>query len=192
MNYPTLESLFLNPTRIRVIKFFIRSVDGSFGKQDISKRLNIRKNALEREMKFLVANGFLKTKRNGKELIYNLNNKFYLYPEIKNLVERSMPISEDDLISKLHSLGKVQLALIAGVFINKDDSRSDLFVVGKVSPSKLNNFIKYLEAQICKELNFVVMTPEEFKYRYKMFDRFVRDMLDFPHKKLISRIKISE
>lgn len=192
MKYPTLENLFLNPARIKIIKFFIRNAEGSFGKKDISKRLNIRKIALEREIRFLAANDFIKAKRTAKESVFNLNNKFYLYPEVKNLVERSMQISEDDLISKLNSLGKIQLALIAGVFINKDDSRSDLFVVGKISPSKLDNFIKYLESQICKELNFVVMTPEEFKYRYKMFDRFVRDMMDFPHKKLISRIRVSE
>lgn len=192
MKYPTLENLFLNPARIKIIKFFIRNADGYFGKKDMSKRLNIRKSTLEREIKFLTANDFIKAKITAKESLFNLNNKFYLYLEVKNLVERSMQISEEDLISKLNSLGKIQLALIAGVFINKDDSRSDLFVVGKISSSKLNNFIKYLESQICKELNFVIMTPDEFKYRYKMFDRFVRDMMDFPHKRLISRIRISD
>ncbi len=192
MKYPTLEDLFSNASRLRIIKFFMRNPENFFEKKDVSKRLGIRKNALEKEVKSLISNNVLKIKKSGKDTFFALNEKFYLYNEIKNLIEKSIPISDEELISKLQSLGKIQLALAAGVFINKSDSRSDLFVVGKVSPSKLGNFIKYVESQVGKELNFVVMSSDEFKYRHKMFDRFVHDMMELPHKKLISKIRISE
>jgi len=34
------------------------------------------------------------------------------------------------------------------------------------------------------------MNVQDFKYRKDMFDRFVLDILEFPHRKLINKLKI--
>lgn len=188
--FPTVEDLFSDVSKLRVIKYFIRNPEDFFEKTEIAKRLNVRRDIVEKQAKRLVADNFLKVRRNGKVSQYSLNNKFYLYPEVRNLVSKAIPVDDEELILKLQGIGKVQMALVAGVFINHDDSRADMVIVGKINPSKLEKFIQFIESQICKELNFVVMTTEEFKYRHKMFDRFVHDMLEFPHRKLISKIKI--
>lgn len=188
--YPTLENLLSSVNKLRIIKYFIRNPEGFFEKSEITRRLEIRSDVFNREAKNLVADDFLKFKKKGKFICYSLNDKFYLYPELKNLVDRSIPINDDELILKLQRLGKVQLALVAGVFINKDDSRADMVIVGKINPSKFDKFIKTAESRVGKELNFVVMTIEEFKYRHMMFDRFVHDVLEAPHRKLINKIKL--
>lgn len=188
--FPTIEDLFSDVNKLRVIKFFIRNSENFFEKTEIAKRLNVRRDIIEKQVKRLASDNFLKAKRSGKVAQYALNDKFYIYPEVKNLVNKAIPMDDDDLILKLQGIGKVQMALIAGVFINSEDSRADMVIVGKINPSKLEKFIRFVESQVCKELNFVVMTTEEFKYRHKMFDRFVHDMLEFPHKKLISKIKL--
>lgn len=188
--FPTIEDLFLDSNRLRLIKYFVRNPENFFEKTEIAKRLNVRRDIIERQAKHLASDNFLKARRIGKITQYSLNNKFYLYPEIKNLVDKSIPINDDDFISRLQGIGKIQMALVAGVFINNDCSRADMVIVGKVNPSKLDRLVKFIESQVCKELNFVVMTAEEFRYRHKMFDRFVHDMLELPHKKLISKIKL--
>lgn len=190
MNYPTLENLFSSANKIRIIKFFIRNPDGFHNVADAAKLLAIRKNVFDNEARRLSADGFLKFKRGGREKSYMLNNRFYLYDELKSIIENAISIGDDELVAKLKRTGKIQLALVSGVFINKEDSRADIVVVGKVSPKKMENLIKYAESQVGKELNFALMAPEEFKYRYKMFDRFVHDILEMPHKKLISKIKL--
>lgn len=190
MKYPTLENLFANVNRLRIIKFFIRNPDGFYNIADAAKLLTVRKNIFDNEAKRLSADGFLKFKRSGREKFYMLNNRFYLLGELKNLVENAISLNDDELASNLKKAGKIQLALASGVFINKQDSRADLVVVGKVSSKKMGNFIKYIESYVGRELNFVLMTPEEFKYRYKMFDRFVHDILEMPHRKIISKIKL--
>lgn len=190
MNYPTLENLFSSSNKLRIIKFFIRNPDSFHDIADAAKLLVIRKNIFNNEAKRLSADGFLKSKRSGRSKFYMINDHFYLINELKNLIESAVSVGDDELVLNLKKAGKIQLALASGVFINKSDSRADLVVVGKISPKKMENFIKYIESRVGKELNFVVMTPEEFKYRYKMFDRFVRDILEMPHKKLISKIKL--
>src|SRR3989344_2750901 len=188
--YPPIEDLFSDINKIRIIRYFIRNPEGFFEKSEIAKRLGMRKNIFEKESKLFTLINFLKTKKSGKSKFYALNIKFYLYPEMKNLIERSISISDEELILKLKGVGRGWLALAAGIFINKEDSRADMMIVGKIKPSKLDKFIKFVEAKIGRELNFVMMTPEEFKYRHKMFDRFVHDMLESPHKKLISKIRL--
>ena len=32
------------------------------------------------------------------------------------------------------------------------------------------------------------MDVEEFEYRYKMYDKFVRDILDLPHETIIDKV----
>lgn len=190
MNYATLENLFSSANKLSIIKFFIRNRDDFFSGSGIAKFLGIRRNVFEKEAKRLADDNFLKCKKSGREKLYALNEKFYLLCELKNLVDKAVSVPDKELISGLKKIGKVQLAIVSGIFINKDDSRADMMIVGKVSPKKLDKFIKSAGSKIGKELNFVVMTSEEFKYRYKMFDRFVHDILELPHKKLISKIKL--
>lgn len=190
MNYATLENLFSNANKFGIIKFFIRNGNIFFNGADVAKFLGIRKNIFEKEAKRLMADSFLKFKRSGREKLYALNDKFYLTGELKNLIDKAISATDKELVTGLKKIGKVQLAVISGIFINKDNSRADMMVVGKVSPKKLDKFVRDIESKIGKELNFAVMTTDEFKYRYKMFDRFVYDMLELPHRKLISKIKI--
>lgn len=188
--YPTIEDLFSGINKLKIIKYFIRNPEGFFEKSEITRRLEIRSDVFGKEAKSLIADNFLKFKKRGKFICYSLNDNFYLYPELKNLINKSIPINDNELILKLQRLGKVRLALAAGVFIDRDDSRADMVIVGKINPSKFDKFIKSMESRVGKELNFVVMTIEEFKYRHMMFDRFVHDILEAPHKKLIDKIKL--
>ena len=48
--------------------------------------------------------------------------------------------------------------------------------------------MKNLEAEAGTEIDYAVFDNEEFQYRQKMFDRFLRDILEKPHKKLINKI----
>ena len=48
--------------------------------------------------------------------------------------------------------------------------------------------IKKIEADIGKELKYAVFDLDEFLYRLNMYDKLIRDVLDFPHEKLINKI----
>ena len=99
------------------------------------------------------------------------------------------------MVKKVSNLGRVRLALISGIFLNDPDTTSqydspaDLFIVGDdINRQKLRNFLASLEAEIGTEIKFTLMNKEEFDYRYGMFDRFVRVLLEGPHEKIINKI----
>jgi hypothetical protein len=126
---------------------------------------------------------------------YSLNPEFEFFGELRDLILKSSPAEKDKMIKKMLNLGRVKLAVISGVFMNgikssdTTGSEVDLFIVGDdVDKNKLRIFLKSLEAEVGKELRIGLMEKDEFEYRYNMFDRFVRVILEGPHEKLINKL----
>ena len=126
--------------------------------------------------------------------VYILNPDFGSFCELRDLVLKSLPAEKDDMIERINRLGKIKLAVISGIFINKenlDPLIADLLIVGDyIDSRKLRSFLKSLEAEVGKEVKYSVMDKEEFQYRLAMFDRFVRVILEAPHEKLINKLGI--
>lgn len=127
-------------------------------------------------------------------LRYFLNPDFEFFRELKDLILKSSPAEKDRMIQKINKLGRVKLAIISGIFINKeynDPLVVDLLIVGDdIDRKKLRSFLKAIEAEVGKEIRFSVMDKEEFQYRLAMFDRFIRVLLEAPHEKLINKLFI--
>jgi len=124
-----------------------------------------------------------------------LNQGFEFFSELRSLVLKSSVGEKEKLIQKISNLGRIRLAVISGIFlsdpdsINQYDAPADLFIVGdEINRAKLRNFLSSLEAEIGTEIKFTLMDKEEFDYRYSMFDRFVRVLLEGPHEKIVNKI----
>ncbi|MBI2062973.1 MAG: hypothetical protein HYT61_01890 [Candidatus Yanofskybacteria bacterium] len=129
-----------------------------------------------------------------RKLSYILNTEFGSFFELRDLILKSLPAEKNDMVERINNLGKVKLAVVSGVFINKDNPDPyipDLLIVGDdLEKRKLRSFLKALEAEVGKEIKFVILDKDEFQYRLNMFDRFIRVLLDGPHEKLINRLGI--
>ena len=191
LSEPTLDAIFDSRIRARILKLFLYSPDKSFDLETIKKTLNINSAFLSKQFKSLLAVKFIIIKSIGKKNFFKVNKNFDFYDELKELIAKASPASKEKMLKRLKGIGKIKLALISGIFINSDTSRADLLVVGdRIKPSKFNKFLKDLEAEVGKEINYALMTTKEFQYRYDMYDRFIRDLLEFKHEKLINKLKI--
>src|SRR3989344_4971106 len=167
----TLDALFDSPVRVRILKLFLYNPDESFGPQDISKKIDFKLVQVNRNLDDLANIGFLTRKGSKGKKIFKANRGFEFYEELKELLAKTSPASKNKMLNRIKSLGRIKLALLAGVFINSDTSRADLLIVGdNVKPAKFNNFIKDLEAEVGKEIKYALMTTKEFYYRYGMYD----------------------
>ena len=129
------------------------------------------------------------------KILYAVNSDFEFFKELKELILKSSPAEKDKMIKRISALGKVKLAVASGVLVaGKDlndivESGVDLVIVGdEINKSKLHSFLRSLEAEVGKEIRFGLMEKDEFEYRYGMFDRFVRVLLENPHEKLINKL----
>ena len=135
-----------------------------------------------------------KNKKQDKER-YIVNPNCELFTELRNLLLKSSPAEMEKMTQRVSGLGRVRLAVISGIFLNDSDTTSqyetpaDLFIVGDdIDRKRLRNFLANLEAEVGAEVKLTIMDKEEFTYRYSMFDRFVRVLLEGPHKKIINKL----
>ncbi|OGN34794.1 MAG: hypothetical protein A3I39_00175 [Candidatus Yanofskybacteria bacterium RIFCSPLOWO2_02_FULL_47_9b] len=135
-----------------------------------------------------------KNKKQDKDR-YIVNPNCELFTELRNLLLKSSPAEMEKMTQRVSGLGRVRLAVISGIFLNDPDTTSqyetpaDLFIVGDdIDRKRLRNFLANLEAEVGAEVKLTIMDKEEFTYRYSMFDRFVRVLLEGPHKKIINKL----
>ena len=126
---------------------------------------------------------------------YSINPNSEYFSELRSLILKSSPGEKEKMTKKIGELGRVRLALIAGIFLNDPETTSqyespaDLFIVGDdIDRKRLRNFLASLEADVGAEVKLTIMDKEEFTYRYSMFDRFVRVLLEGPHEKIINKL----
>jgi len=186
-----LEQLFDSPVKVKLLKLFLRNPEESFGLRETVKKTRADKISCRRQISKLEEIKFIKSKFKSGKKIYSLNSGFVFYNELKTLVLKSSPTSKNKILSRLKNVGRIKLALLSGVFLELENSRADLLIVGDgIKNKKLAGFLKDLESEVGKEINYVVLTTADFKYRYNMFDRFIRDIFEKPHEKLINRLKL--
>ena len=199
-----LEKLFGSAARVKTLKFFLFNPNDIFEKDTIASRTKISPRVLQKELNLLEKIGLIKKKsffisketRGGK--IQKIRTKGYetikehiLFSSLQNLLVNNSPMSAHALIQRLSRHGKLKLVIAAGVFIQDPDSRVDLLIVGDdIKENPLKNTILTLESEIGKQLRYTVLTVQDFKYRIGVYDRLVRDILDYPHQVFLDRIGI--
>lgn len=186
-----LEQLFDSPVKVKLLKLFLRNPEQSFTLLGITKRLKCNSAACRRELNKLSDIRLINIRFKAKKKTYSVNPSFDFYNELKTLVLKSSPTSKKKMIKKLRLLGGIKVAIIAGVLLNNENARVDMLIVGdNINNRKINNLLTDLEADVGKELDYVIMTTDEFEYRFEMFDRFLLDVMEKPHEKIINKLKI--
>lgn len=196
----TLAKLFGGYARIRIMRFFLLN-NGCFEIDEIASHSRISKANVRREINILSNIGFIKSKIISKEgnrgskkkvIVWSLNSTFNYISSIRELLINPDLLLQEDFVSRFKQVGKIKLMVVAGVFIGDDQSRADILIVGdKLKKNIIQQVVKNLEAEIGRELNYVVFDSEEFKYRVEMYDKLVCDIIDLPHKKLIDSGQLS-
>lgn len=184
-----LENLFGSKERARLLRFFLQNPEPVFEFQEIIKKNMLNSAKTKSELANLAKIKFVIAKKKKGKISYHLNQEFNFYPELKNLIAKSNVYPQCKSLEKISKLGSIKLAVISGVFINYAKSKADMIIVGDaVSKARLKNLMESLEAEIGKEINFVLMTMEEFKYRLNMLDKFILEFLEGPHEEVINKI----
>lgn len=201
MSKTILDNLFGSRVRVKLLKLLYRQHPTTFTMNELSVRIQEPSFIARRELNVLREIKLVKRVRLPKALArdrerYGLNPEFDLYPELRDLVLKPSIAETDHLINRINALGRVKLAVVAGIFVSQPDDTTyetpaDLFIVGDdVDKGRLKRFLKTVESEVGTEIRFGIMEKDEFKYRYEMFDRFLRVLLEGPHRKIINRLDV--
>ena len=185
----TLETLFGSRARTRILRFFLLNPEKECRVTEIAKKNMLTPTIVRKGINELKKIKFIAGHSKKGIKYYTLNQTFPFYFELKNLFAKSTASPQSKSLSKLKSIGDVKLALVSGIFLNYPKSKVDMVLVANnVSRGKLRNLMNSLEAEVGKEVSFVLMNSDEFKYRIDMLDRFLLDFIEGTHMELIDKI----
>lgn len=173
-----LGKILGTPARVKIMRLFLLNRGKSFTSKEVARRCRVSADSVRKELKLLGSVGFF----NKRVLNYSFNPYFIYANEIERLLITSDTIDKGAIVGNFKRTGRLRLFLVSGIFIKNGDTRVDLLIVGdKMKKGRVEEGVRKLEAEIGKELTYALFDTKEFTYRLSMYDKLVRDILDFPH-----------
>lgn len=183
-----LGKLLGSQARVKIMRLFLLNKDKAFTNKDIATRSRVNSTLIGRELRLLESISFIKKRTAG----WSFNFGFKYLKEFEGLLISADTLDEQAIADSFKKVGRVKLLVVSGVFIKNKDSRVDLLIVGdKMKKSKIEEGVRKLEAEIGAEIVYGIFETKEFVYRLNMYDKLVRDILDFPHKVIIQSKELS-
>lgn len=204
-----VEQLFGSKTRVKLLRLFYSNPNRSFYVREITRKIDEQINSVRRELSNLLSIGIISSDTTNNRLYYEVNQEFEFYKplsmifgvsevvvpegEEKQAAPVQIPIkSTDPEVAALAALGNIELALYTGQFTRDETSGIDALIVGDVNQTKLQKFMKELEEKEKKEINYTLMSLQEFMYRRQVNDRFINTVLASKKQVLIDKKNIIE
>lgn len=180
-----LGKILGNGARVKIMRLFLLNKSKGFKGKEIAKRSRVSPDIVRKEITLLSSISFIK-KRSSASPEWFFNPSFKYAGEFEDLLVRSDSLDKEKLLDNFKKVGRVKLVIVSGLFIKNDDSRVDLLIVGdKMKRGRIEAGVRKLEAEIGSELVYAVFDTKEFIYRLNMYDKLVRDILDYPHEVLL-------
>ncbi len=171
-----------------VLSFFLVAPERSFSAEEVGKRLLMSLPKAVAVLNTLATHGQLVSFVKKNKKYYLVNTKYKLMPEIKASLIKNGIRYQDELFLAIKKLGVVQAAFLSGIFTGYATLPVDLLLVGKINLQKLSDFLAAVEKLMGQEINYSVMSVEEFIERRDTFDRFIKDIFDYRHLVVVDQI----
>lgn len=200
-----LGKLFGNPARVKIMRLFLLNPLTPFDIVEIGEKSKTKRDVARKEALLLELVGLVKKKVFFKEIPakkqskktkkqrvsgWMLDENFPLLFPLKNVLMSGNPLNRrEELINRFKNCGRLKLLVVSGIFVQESDSRVDILVVGDgLLKRAIESALRGLEAEMGKELTYAFLETPEFTYRMGIYDKFIRDIFDYPHEKVMDKI----
>lgn len=201
-----LAKLFGSPARVKLMRLFLMNPEDVFDKNEMGKRSKVVGTMLSKEVRMLESIGLIKQrtviqmhpKKSSKDgelekkkvVGFGLDSSFPYLAALRSLVTE-IALGKENVAARFKNCGQMKLIIVAGVLIDEQNSRVDILLVGdKMKKPVIEGVLKRLEAELGKELVYGMLETAEFDYRFGIFDKFVRDIIDYPHLVVLNKLKL--
>lgn len=202
-----LGKLFDSEDRVKIIRLFLGKKDDLFQIEDIFKKTKVKIDNLNRELLILEKSGLIKKSKEKfsvfsensktksikqKECIYYcVNKKFRFLNSLSVLMFDFKNANIEVLLERFKNIGRIKYLMVSGVFTEDQKARCDIMYIGEsLKKNLVDKLLIDLESELGIKLNILIFDLEEFNYRYKMFDRLVRDALKDNKQVLVNKLSL--
>lgn len=199
-----IDALFGSKTRVKLLHLFLNNPGKAFYVREITRKIDEQINSVRRELANMINVGIIKNASANNKLYYKVDQRYEHYVPLRAIFSDNADVDQAvtvvktgsvvtaDLTQRIAELGRVRVAVIAGLFVPGSASSIDLLIVGSPQIAKVKRLINELEKSEGRELNYTVLAYDEFYYRLSVHDRFVADILSGKHSVLIDTENLLE
>jgi hypothetical protein len=201
-----LGILFDSQARVKILRLFLLNPIDAYDAAMVGEKSKVTAAVARREINILKKAGILMdksfiketpSKRKGKPIMKKrvqgviLKPGFPLLAPLKGLVISETPLNRDEISKRLRGVGKIKLLAISGIFIDEPEACVDVLIVGDgLKRRAIEAALRAIEAEIGHEISYGALETPEFLYRVSVYDKFVRDILDFRHDRVIDKLGV--
>ncbi len=172
--------IITSKVRIKILELFYSNLKELYHVRGIVRETDEEINAVRRELTKLEKDGILKKEPRGNRVYYFTRPDHSFYGDLISIVAKTTGLGKA-LIENKNKIGKVSFIMFSGKFVRikdrKRDEDVDILVVGDVVLPELASIIRVEESKRGKEINYTVMSREEFDFRKKRRDPFLGGIL---------------
>ena len=173
------SDLITSKSRVKVLNVFLANPSEMYHVRELVRRTGDEINAVRRELSFLEKKGILSREPRANRVYYSLSKNYPFYYDLLRLGSKNIGLGSEILKNRV-KLGKIKFAMFSGRFlrkIKKEPDEVDLLIVGSVVLPELALLVREEEKRLNTEINYTVMSDEEFDFRKKKRDPFIMSIL---------------
>ncbi len=174
-----LKDLFISKTRVKLLEVFLTNPSKIFYVRELVRSVNEQINAVRAELARMEKVGLVYSEPRANRKYYGIRKDYVYFDELLRLVAKSTGLG-GELIREKMKLGKVKYVMFSGKFIRRMENSPndvDLLIVGNVIIPQLSSMVKKAEEEVGREVNYTVMSEDEFSFRKSRNDPFISDIL---------------
>lgn len=179
----SLEELFSSQARVAILKLLLLNAGNRYYLREIASLTDQPVRAVQRELPRLERIGLVRHSVSGNRKYYQVNRDCPIFPELKSIFLKTVGLGDALREHLSKAKGDIRVAFIYGSYARGEESINsdiDLFVVGTIEAMELSTALSRARTELAREINPVLMTPDEFADKVASANHFVLSLLEEP------------
>jgi hypothetical protein len=182
-----IDALFGSKTRVKLLHLFLNNPGKAFYVREITRLIDEQINSVRRELSNMLEVGIITSDSADNKLYYEINQRYEYYLPFRaifadeKMASVAVADTKDSQYTAISEVPGLRLAIAAGVLVRGSASSVDLLIVGDVPAIRAKDAVKVVEKHEGREVNYTVLSYDDFYYRLSVRDRFVTQILNGKH-----------
>ncbi len=177
-----LAAVIPSKTRRKILDLFFTHHTELYYLRNIVRAVDEEVNAVKRELDILEKAKILFKEKRLNKSFYTLNKSYIFYEEFLRIFAKMSPFPLA-IHENAPRLGKIKFAALSIKFIKQQPIKKDevyFLLVGMIIIPEIEAFIKRMEEKSGRQIDYTVMTEDEFIFRKRNNDPFLWRFLRTP------------
>lgn len=177
-----IDTLFGSKTRVKLLHLFLNNPGRAFYVREITRKIDEQINSVRRELANMLNVGIIKSDTSDNKLYYEVNQVYEYYEPLRQIfandtLRTPAGVSGQNWQNHLRKLGDTRVAILSGSLVRNSTSDVDVLLIGSLNKTQVKKFIKEMEEDEKRSLNYTMMDYEDFYYRLSIKDKFVTEII---------------